>query len=199
VGAWPDGRAKIRWVPSDDRCRGSRDADQRGALQQGCRERPDMPERIPGKAREDMATQPFDHGPRDRQEDEAAVAAIEPRPARPGRARRPRQGRGRSFPSRRRAAGSVRERLGTLYPPHRSRPMASRVLPSTRELARHITRAVYESSDGQPGCWRMLSSIPGATAASVLYAKEQGWIELEGARSACLTEEGRKLIAREAH
>ena len=45
----------------------------------------------------------------------------------------------------------------------------------------------------------MLSSIPGATAASVLYAEEQGWIELEGAHSACLTEEGRRLIAKEAN
>jgi hypothetical protein len=45
----------------------------------------------------------------------------------------------------------------------------------------------------------MLSGISGATAASVLYAEEQGWIELEGAHSACLTEEVRKLIAKEAH
>ena len=45
----------------------------------------------------------------------------------------------------------------------------------------------------------MLSSIRGATAASVLYAEEQGWIELEGAHSACLTEEGRRLIAKEAN
>ena len=45
----------------------------------------------------------------------------------------------------------------------------------------------------------MLSTIPGATADSVLYAVEQGWLDLEGAHSACLTEEGRKLIAKEAH
>ena len=33
--------------------------------------------------------------------------------------------------------------------------MASKVRPSTRELARHITRAVYEAADGQPrrGAW----------------------------------------------
>jgi hypothetical protein len=43
------------------------------------------------------------------------------------------------------------------------------------------------------------ASIPGATAASVLYAEEQGWLELEVAHSACLTAEGRRLIAREAH
>ena len=45
----------------------------------------------------------------------------------------------------------------------------------------------------------MLSSIPGATADAVLYAEEQGWIELEGAHSAGLTEEGRKLIAKGAN
>ena len=77
--------------------------------------------------------------------------------------------------------------------------MGYKVRPSTRELARYITRAVSEATDGQPRRWRMLSSIPGATADSVLYAKEQGWIELEGAHSACLTEEGRRLIAKESH
>ncbi len=77
--------------------------------------------------------------------------------------------------------------------------MASKVRPSTLELARHVTRAVYEAADGQPRRWRMLSTIRGATAASVLYAEELGWIKLEGAHSACLTEEGRKLIAKEAN
>jgi len=77
--------------------------------------------------------------------------------------------------------------------------MASKVRQSTRDLARHITKAVYEATDGQPRRWKMLSSIPGATAASVLYAVDQGWIELEGAHSACLTEEGRRLIAKEAN
>ena len=77
--------------------------------------------------------------------------------------------------------------------------MASRVRQSTRDLARYVTRAVYESADGQPWRWRTLSTIPGATAASVLYAVDQGWLELEGAHSACLTEEGRRLMAKEAH
>ena len=77
--------------------------------------------------------------------------------------------------------------------------MASRVRQSTRDLARYVTRAVYESADGQPRRWRTLSTIPGATAASVLYAVDQGWLELEGAHSACLTEEGRRLMAKETH
>jgi hypothetical protein len=45
----------------------------------------------------------------------------------------------------------------------------------------------------------MPSTIPGATADSVLYPVDQGWLELEGAHSACLTEEGRRLIAKEAN
>ena len=77
--------------------------------------------------------------------------------------------------------------------------MVSRARQSTRDLARYITRAVYEATDGQPRRWRTLSTIPGATAASAVYAAEQGWIELEGAHSACLTEEGRRMIAKEAH
>ena len=88
---------------------------------------------------------------------------------------------------------------GTLRTVSRSDAMASKVRQSTRELARHITRVVYEASDGQPRRWRMVSTIPGATVASVLYAEEQGWIELEGGRKACLTEEGRRLIRKEAH
>ena len=77
--------------------------------------------------------------------------------------------------------------------------MASRVRQSTRDLARHVTRAVYEATDGQPRRWKVLSTIPGATADSVLYAVDQGWLELEGAHSACLTEEGRRLMAKETH
>jgi hypothetical protein len=77
--------------------------------------------------------------------------------------------------------------------------MASRVRQSTRDLARHVTRAVYQAADGQPRRWRMLSGIHGATADAVLYAVDQGWLELEGAHSACLTEEGRRLMAKEAN
>jgi hypothetical protein len=45
----------------------------------------------------------------------------------------------------------------------------------------------------------MLSTMEGATADPVLYAVDQGWLELEGAHSACLAEEGRGLIAREVN
>ena len=41
--------------------------------------------------------------------------------------------------------------------------------------------------------------MPTAPFGAVLYAKEQVWLELEGSHSACPTEEGRRLIAKEAH
>jgi hypothetical protein len=43
------------------------------------------------------------------------------------------------------------------------------------------------------------SAPPGATAGAVLYAVDEGWMKLEGAHSVCLTEEGRRLIAKEAN
>jgi len=45
----------------------------------------------------------------------------------------------------------------------------------------------------------MLSGIHGATDDAVLYAVEQGWMELEGNHSVCLTEEGGRLMAKEAN
>ncbi len=77
--------------------------------------------------------------------------------------------------------------------------MASKVRPSTLKLAQYVVRAVYEATDGQPGKWRMLSGIRGATADAVLCAVEQGWLELEGNHSVCLTEGGRRLMAKEAN
>jgi hypothetical protein len=77
--------------------------------------------------------------------------------------------------------------------------MASKVRPATRELAQHVVRVVHAATDGQPRRWTMLSGIPGATAGAVLYAVEQGWIELQGHHSVCLTEEGRRLMAKEAN
>jgi hypothetical protein len=46
------------------------------------------------------------------------------------------------------------------------------------------------------GCYR---AFPAPQRQRVLYAEEQGWIRLEGAHRACLTEEGPRLIAREAY
>jgi hypothetical protein len=40
---------------------------------------------------------------------------------------------------------------------------------------------------------------PCATADAVIYAVEQGWIELEGFHSVSLPEEGRRMMAKEAN
>jgi hypothetical protein len=69
----------------------------------------------------------------------------------------------------------------------------------TQELALQIVRSVYFATDGQPMRWRMLSGIRGATAEAVIYAVQQGWLKLEGNHSVCLTEEGRRLIAKKAN
>src|SRR5260221_8315318 len=62
----------------------------------------------------------------------------------------------------------------------RSSRMASKVRPRTRELAQHVLLAVHAATDGQPRRRRMLAGIHGATADAVLYAVDQGWIELKG-------------------
>jgi hypothetical protein len=45
----------------------------------------------------------------------------------------------------------------------------------------------------------MLSGIPVPPTMRSSTPVGQGWLELEGNHSACLTEEGRRLIAREGH
>ena len=57
------------------------DAEQRRALQQRRGKGPDMAERIPRIAGEEVAAQPFGHRPGDRQQDQATIAAAQRRPA----------------------------------------------------------------------------------------------------------------------
>ena len=106
------------------------DADQRGALQQRRGERPDMAERIPRKAGEDVAAQPFGRGPGDREQNQPAIATAEmrasaaraswsPRPRRPERRRAPSPDRApRAGP----AARSRRAARRRPRPSSRSRP-----------------------------------------------------------------------------
>ena len=69
----------------------------------------------------------------------------------------------------------------------------------TQALAQHIVRALYIATDGVPRQWRMLSSFQGATVEAVMYAAKSGWIELKGNHSISLTDEGRRLIVKQAH
>jgi hypothetical protein len=69
----------------------------------------------------------------------------------------------------------------------------------TQALAQHIVRTLYIDTDGAPRKWRMLSSFPGATVEAVMYALKSGWIELKGDHSISLTDDGRKLMRKQAH
>jgi hypothetical protein len=61
-------------------------------------------------------------------------------------------------------------------------------------LARHLVRALYDATNGQPQ-WRSISglSTKANSKAVVAFAVEKGWILLEYGHSACLTEAGRRL------
>jgi hypothetical protein len=69
----------------------------------------------------------------------------------------------------------------------------------TKALAQHIVRTLYLATDGTPRQWRMLSSLPGATVEAVMYALKSGWIELKGDHSIRLTDEGKRLVIKQAH
>ena len=88
---------------------------------------------------------------------------------------------------------------GTRNVPHRFPWMPPKTPKETQALALHIVRALYRATDGVPGQWRMLSGMRGATADAVMYAFEIGWVELEGNHSMSLTDQGRRLIRKEAH
>jgi hypothetical protein len=75
-------------------------------------------------------------------------------------------------------------------------PKASK---ETQALAQHIVRTLHIDTDGVPSQWRMLSSFEGATVEAVMYAVKSGWIELEGDHSISLTDEGKRLVIKQAH
>jgi hypothetical protein len=76
--------------------------------------------------------------------------------------------------------------------------MASKLKPKTEieTLALQILRSLYVATEGQPMQWRMLSGIEGAIEEAVLYAVEQGWLDLEGNHSVRLTDQGRDWWSR---
>ena len=69
----------------------------------------------------------------------------------------------------------------------------------TKALAQRIVRTLYLATDGAPRQWRMLSSFQGATDDAVMYALKNGWIELEDDHSIRLTDEGKRLVIKQAH
>jgi transposase len=70
--------------------------------------------------------------------------------------------------------------------------------PSER-LVKSIRRATRKQYSAEEKIRIVLDGLRGESSVAELCRRDQGWIELEGAHSACLTEEGRRLIAKEAN
>lgn len=66
------------------------------------------------------------------------------------------------------------------------------------DRARRFCGTLKIDTDGRPMRWRSIGPIADRAgvqdaAAAVATAVEQGWIEVEGGHSVCLTEKGRRL------
>jgi len=75
----------------------------------------------------------------------------------------------------------------------------SKGAPETLAPARQILRSIYLVTEGRYLAPCRLSSIPGVTAAAVVYAVRNHWLELNDNSSVCLTDEGRRLAIRQAN
>lgn len=61
--------------------------------------------------------------------------------------------------------------------------------------AERLLRALYKLTEGQPGRWRMITSLGSAgTAGAVDTAMRAGWVEIEGGHSIRLTDAGRRKV-----
>jgi hypothetical protein len=69
----------------------------------------------------------------------------------------------------------------------------------TEAVARCILRLIYMATDGRPREGHALSRTPGITAAAVMYARGRRWIELSDKNRVYLTDEGRRLVIKEAN
>jgi hypothetical protein len=68
-------------------------------------------------------------------------------------------------------------------------------MPSKTEAsALRLMRALYDATDGRPMQWRSLEGLDvPETDEAVRYAVTRGWMMVEGGRSVCLTDDGRRL------
>lgn len=61
--------------------------------------------------------------------------------------------------------------------------------------AERLIRALYSLTDGQPGQWRMITSLGRVgTAGAIDTAMRAGWIDIEGGHSVRLTDAGRRQV-----
>jgi hypothetical protein len=75
----------------------------------------------------------------------------------------------------------------------------SKGAPETLAPARQILRSIYLVTEGRYLAPCRLSSIPGVTAAAVVHAVRNHWLELKDNSSVCLTDEGRQLAIKQAN
>jgi hypothetical protein len=62
-------------------------------------------------------------------------------------------------------------------------------------LTLHLVCAVYNATDGQLMQWRCLESLDlPESAEAVRYAVSGEWILVQGERSVCLTDVGRRIV-----
>jgi hypothetical protein len=62
--------------------------------------------------------------------------------------------------------------------------------------ARAIVKALYEATDGRPMRWCILAFVRGDSDEALQYAIDRNWVIRGEGNTACLTDEGRKLIAK---
>jgi hypothetical protein len=94
----------------------------------------------------------------------------------------------------------LREALGTPSRAGRSsrmpRKVANKPTPEIEGRARAIVKALYEATDGRPMRWCILAFIRGDSDEALQYAVDRKWVIRGEGNTACLTDEGRKLITK---
>jgi hypothetical protein len=76
------------------------------------------------------------------------------------------------------------------------RKVANRPTPEIERRARSIVKALYDATDGQPMRWCILAFVRGASEEALQYAVDCNWVMRGEGDTACLTDEGRKLVTK---
>jgi hypothetical protein len=74
--------------------------------------------------------------------------------------------------------------------------VAKKPTPEIERRARAIVKALYEATDGQTMRWCILAFVKGASEEALQYAVDCNWMLVGEGNTACLTDEGRKLITK---
>jgi hypothetical protein len=76
------------------------------------------------------------------------------------------------------------------------RKVANKPTPEVERRARGIVKALYEATDRQTMRWCILSFVRGASEEAMQYAVDCKWVRRGEGNTACLTDQGRKLITK---